>query len=67
MQRDCVERGRSEESVKQQFETTVLPMFHEHIAPTRDHAHIVLSGEDSPQSLTARVQQELQHRGYVAE
>ncbi len=67
MQRDCVERGRSEESVKQQFETTVLPMFHEHIAPTRDHAHIVLSGEDSPQSLTERVQQELQHRGYVAE
>ena len=67
MQRDCIERGRSEESVKQQFEATVLPMFHQHIAPTRDHAHLVVSGEDSPQSLTERVQHELQQRGYLRE
>ena len=65
MQRDCMERGRSEESVRQQFEATVLPMFHEHIAPTKDHAHLVVSGEDSPQSLTQRVQEELQQRGYL--
>ena len=65
MQRDCIERGRSEESVRQQFESTVLPMFHEHIAPTRDHADLVLSGQDSPQSLTQRVHEELEQRGYI--
>ncbi len=63
MHRDCMERGRSEESVQQQFAATVLPMFHEHVAPTRDYAHLVVSGEDSSQSLTRRVQEALQQRG----
>ncbi len=65
MARDAVERGRSPESIEQQFAKTVIPMFHEHIAPTRDHAHMVLSGEETPQDLSRQVQLELQQRGYL--
>jgi len=65
MQRDCEERGRSPESVTEQFEATVRPMFHEHIEPTREHAHLVLSGQDPAESMASRVRQELEQRGYL--
>ncbi|MCG8414989.1 MAG: uridine kinase [Pseudomonadales bacterium] len=65
MARDAAERGRSPESIEQQFAKTVIPMFHEHIAPTRDHAHLVLSGEETPQDLSRQVQLELKQRGYL--
>lgn len=42
--RDVKERGRTEESVRWQYETTVQPMAHRHILPTRSFADIVLSG-----------------------
>lgn len=63
--RDTVERGRSPESIEQQFAKTVIPMFHEHVAPARDHAHMVLSGEEAPEDLSQKVQQELKQRGYL--
>ncbi len=44
--RDVRERGRTEESVRQQYEGTVRPMCEAHIAPTREFAEIVLSGVD---------------------
>lgn len=42
--RDVVERGRTPESVRWQFETTVLPGARQFILPCRDHADLVLSG-----------------------
>ncbi len=65
LQRDCEERGRSPESVRQQFEATVRPMFHEHVEPTREHAHVVLSGVDPAPSMADRVRRELEERGYL--
>jgi uridine kinase len=46
LRRDTVERGRTAESVKWQFEETVKPMAHLHILPTAEYADLVLSGTD---------------------
>jgi uridine kinase len=53
--RDARERGRSPESVRWQFETTVRPMAHLYVLPTQAHASLVLSGTDPIDSLGARV------------
>jgi uridine kinase len=53
--RDVRERGRSPESVRWQFETTVQPMARLHVLPTRLHADLVLEGTDPIDSLGARV------------
>ena len=42
--RDVRERGRTPESVIEQFHTTVAPMAAQHVKPTRAHAHVVVSG-----------------------
>lgn len=44
--RDVVERGRTPESVRWQFETTVLPGARQFIFPCRHHADLILSGTD---------------------
>lgn len=44
--RDVVERGRTPESVRWQFESTVLPGAHQFILPCRSHADLVLSGTE---------------------
>ena len=45
LQRDVLERGRTMESVIQQFCTTVRPMFIEHVLTSRKQADLILSGE----------------------
>ncbi|HNW58850.1 MAG TPA: uridine kinase [bacterium] len=45
LQRDVLERGRTMESVIQQYCTTVRPMFVEHVQASRARADLVLSGE----------------------
>lgn len=45
--RDVVERGRTPDCVRRQFDATVRPMAHLHILPTRHFAHLVLSGADA--------------------
>lgn len=42
VQRDVVERGRSEQSVREQFAATVEPMFREFVLPSKAHADIVV-------------------------
>ncbi|MEZ4753761.1 MAG: uridine kinase [Bdellovibrionota bacterium] len=44
-ERDVRERGRTEESVLNQWNKTVQPMFLEYCKPTIDHAEIVINGE----------------------
>ncbi len=44
--RDVMERGRTPESVRWQFETTVKPMAHQHVLPAQRYADLVLSGTD---------------------
>jgi uridine kinase len=42
--RDVRERGRTPESVIEQFRLTVLPMAERYVRPTQEHAHIVVFG-----------------------
>jgi len=42
--RDTTERGRSFESISEQYKATVRPMYYEHIEPSKQHAHIVVTG-----------------------
>jgi uridine kinase len=42
LQRDVLERGRSMESVIQQYQTTVRPMFVKYVEPSKRHADIIV-------------------------
>ncbi len=44
MDRDIRERGRTEESVRKQFNEQVQPMYIRHVLPTREYAHFIISG-----------------------
>jgi len=44
--RDIAERGRTQESVIEQFNATVWPMAREFVLPSRIHANLVVSGEE---------------------
>ncbi len=55
IKRDLAERGRSEESVRRQFEASVLPMAESFMRPTKRHADVVLDGTDSLATLARRV------------
>jgi len=43
-ERDVRERGRTPESVLEQFRATVAPMAERYVRPTRAHAHVVVFG-----------------------
>lgn len=45
--RDVRERGRSEQSIRDQFRDQVAPMYDLHVAPTINHADLIVSGEAS--------------------
>jgi uridine kinase len=55
LERDVIERGRTPESVRWQFETTVKPMAHKHVLPSLVYADLVLAGTDPIDSLGERV------------
>jgi uridine kinase len=48
--RDIAERGRTVESVNEQYATTVQPMADAFVIPTREYADIILNGEAPPKS-----------------
>jgi uridine kinase len=45
--RDVRERGRTEESVRQQFHATAQPMADLYVLPSREHATLTVQGTDS--------------------
>lgn len=47
MERDVSERGRSPESVRAQYAATVRPMTIEYVVPSRAHADVIVSGQES--------------------
>jgi uridine kinase len=57
--RDVVERGRTEQSVREQYEATVRPMAFLHIRPTRQHADLVVRGTQPLPELGAQVLQQI--------
>jgi uridine kinase len=58
IERDIRERGRTRESVLEQYHSTVLPMAKRYVHPTREHADIVVTGNDNIEHEVAVV---LQH------
>ncbi len=60
MQRDTTERGRSMESVRQQYLRTVRPMHHAYVAPSRQYAHVIVPGDDSIDVATTLLQHHIQ-------
>jgi len=53
--RDIRERARTEESVIEQYETTVAPMARRYVRPTIAHADVVVSGRERIEDGVARV------------
>lgn len=51
--RDCKERGRSLQSVTEQFRKTVAPMHARYVEPTKVYADIILHAEDSERDSAA--------------
>ena len=45
VERDVRERGRTPESVVQQFQRYVVPMYEEYVEPTKEFADLVVDGE----------------------
>jgi uridine kinase len=57
--RDVAERGRTPESVREQFERTVRPGAEMFVIPTRTSADVIVSGERPLEESSTRVLQEL--------
>jgi uridine kinase len=53
--RDVAERGRTPDSVREQYERTVRPGAEGFVCPTKAHAHLVVSGEQPLAESTAAV------------
>jgi uridine kinase len=66
MRRDVAERGRTPESVREQYDRTVRPSAELYVIPTRKHADLVVSGEEPLDQSTAFVIGELR-RGQAVE
>lgn len=45
MKRDMDERGRSLDSIIQQYQTTVKPMFHQFVRPTKRYADVIIPND----------------------
>jgi uridine kinase len=55
--RDVRERGRTPRSVSKQWTTSVLPMHNEYVAPTKQHADVILDGcSDFTEAATSMLQ-----------
>ena len=59
LQRDIAERARTVESVVAQYLEQVRPMYEAYVAPSKAHAHLVLSGEAAVADSVARILERL--------
>lgn len=55
LERDIAERGRTRESVIEQYNSTVWPMAVQYVLPTREFASLVVSGEEPLDNSVAAV------------
>ena len=61
--RDTAGRGRTEASVRAQWERDVLPMFRRHVLPLREGAGIVVDGTRPPEESAGRIVRRLRPAG----
>ncbi len=59
IERDIAERGRTRESVIEQYNATVWPMAQQFVLPSQSHADSVVSGEDPIDEAVAVVMRQL--------
>lgn len=62
LERDVRQRGRTAESVREQYERTVRPMAERYILPTRQFADLVVSGVDPPEHTLQKVLETIRQR-----
>ena len=55
IKRDMSELGRTEESVRKQFEASVLPMHKKFVEPFKDFTELIINGLDDPSKSAAKV------------
>ncbi len=63
--RDMRERGRTEESVRAQFEATAKPMADFYVIPSAEYASVVVEGTDALDWSVEQVLQRLHHLGLM--
>lgn len=63
--RDMRERGRTEESVRAQFEATAKPMADLYVIPSAQHASITVEGTDALDWSVEQILQSLHQRGLL--
>lgn len=66
LRRDIEQRGRTPESVRQQYETTVRPASLQFVRPSAAHADLVVEGGDALDWKVEQVLAELRKRGLLA-
>ncbi len=62
IRRDTHERGRTEASVREQYESTARPMAEQYVHPSAVHANLTVDGTEPPEQNVARVIHELECR-----
>ena len=62
IRRDVAERGRTIDSVLDQYLQTVRPMHLRYVEPTRQCAHLVLDGTLEPEWILEQVVSEIENR-----
>jgi len=62
LRRDVKERGRTMESIVEQYLSTVRPMFLEFVNPSRTYADLVVVGEGSMDNDTEKIVQLIDNR-----
>ena len=63
IERDVLERGRTRESVMEQYNSTVWPMALEQVLPTEQYADVVVSGEGPPEESVRQVLARIRRAG----
>ena len=63
--RDMRERGRTEESVRAQFEATARPMAELYVLPSQANANLIVKGTDNLDWSIEQVLRELRNRGLL--
>jgi len=66
LKRDIEQRGRTPESVRQQYEATVLPASLAYVRPSAAHADLIVDGAGALDWKVERVVKELRERGLLA-
>ncbi len=62
LNRDVKQRGRTEQSVREVFEKTVIPMYRKYVLPTRKFSDLVVDGAEQYQGNLKKIMDELKRR-----